>query len=150
MKSALSLPLLVAASLLASGCMTYPSDKAGSNVSLRASLDGKHEVPPVDTGAGAYVDATYSKETHILKWRLTVNGLSTPMTRGYFHGPDMLDRDAPLVEINPPFNGNFHSGGATLTEAQAADLLAGRWYVELQTEKYPAGEIRGQIVKASR
>ena len=145
-----ALPLLVGLSLLAGGCMTYPSDKAGSTVSLKASLDGKHEAPPVDTAAGAYVDATYSKETRILKWRLAVSGLSTPMTRAYFHGPDMLDRDAPLVEINTPFNGNTQSGGATLSEAQAADLLAGRWYLEIQTEKYPAGEIRGQVVKVSR
>ena len=36
-------------------------------------------------------------------------------------------------------------GEATLTDAQAADLLAGRWYVNVHTRAHPGGEIRGQV-----
>jgi len=32
-----------------------------------------------------------------------------------------------------------------LTPAQAADLLAGRWYVNIHTARYPGGEIRAQV-----
>ncbi len=38
-----------------------------------------------------------------------------------------------------------YKGKATLTAAQAADLTAGRWYVNLHTAKHPGGEIRGQV-----
>jgi hypothetical protein len=38
-------------------------------------------------------------------------------------------------------------GTAVLTDAQASDLLAGRWYVNVHTEANKAGEIRGQVVK---
>ena len=38
-------------------------------------------------------------------------------------------------------------GSATRTESNAAGLMAGRWYVNLHTAAYPAGEIRGQVVK---
>ena len=31
-----------------------------------------------------------------------------------------------------------------------ADLLAGRWYVNVHTQRYPGGEIRAQVVPASR
>jgi hypothetical protein len=144
----LTMASLIAVLLLVSGCMSYPSDKVGSNFNFKASLDGRHEVPPNDSTAGGYLTAQYSKETHILKWRLVVSGLSSPMTRGYFHGPDLLDQDATLVEIIPPFNGNEHNGGTTLTEKQAAELFGGLWYLDLQTEKFPAGEIRGQVLKA--
>jgi len=34
----------------------------------------------------------------------------------------------------------------TLTEQQAAEVLAGRWYVNVMTMQYPDGEIRGQIL----
>jgi hypothetical protein len=34
-----------------------------------------------------------------------------------------------------------------LTEAQAADLLAGRWYVNIHTAANPGGEIRGQVTR---
>jgi hypothetical protein len=38
-------------------------------------------------------------------------------------------------------------GSATLTDAQAADLLAGRYYINIHTAATPAGEIRGQVTK---
>ena len=38
-------------------------------------------------------------------------------------------------------------GNATLTEAQAADLIAGRWYVNVHTAANRGGEIRGQVTK---
>jgi CHRD domain len=36
-------------------------------------------------------------------------------------------------------------GQITLDPAQAADLLAGKWYVDIHTLAFPAGEIRGQM-----
>jgi hypothetical protein len=38
-------------------------------------------------------------------------------------------------------------GTATLTDAQAADLQAGRWYINIHTAANRGGEIRGQVVK---
>src|SRR6266851_816002 len=38
-------------------------------------------------------------------------------------------------------------GSATLTDAQAADLTAGRWYFNIHTAANKGGEIRGQVVK---
>jgi hypothetical protein len=37
------------------------------------------------------------------------------------------------------------SGEATLTDEQAADLEAGRWYFNIHTAEYPDGELRGQL-----
>jgi hypothetical protein len=48
-----------------------------------------------------------------------------------------------------PFVGSTDSpikGSATLTAAQAADLLAGKWYVNLHTAANGGGEIRGQAL----
>ena len=38
-------------------------------------------------------------------------------------------------------------GTATLTDAQAADLMAGNWYVNVHTAEHRGGEIRGQVTK---
>jgi hypothetical protein len=38
-------------------------------------------------------------------------------------------------------------GSATLNDAQAADLMAGRWYFNIHTAANKGGEIRGQVVK---
>ena len=38
-------------------------------------------------------------------------------------------------------------GEATLTDAQAADLAAGKWYFNVHTAANKGGEIRGQVMK---
>jgi len=38
-------------------------------------------------------------------------------------------------------------GSAILTDAQAADLMAGKYYVNVHTAANPGGEIRGQVTK---
>ncbi|OIQ70334.1 CHRD domain protein [mine drainage metagenome] len=38
-------------------------------------------------------------------------------------------------------------GSATLTDAQAADLMAGKYYINVHTAANPTGEIRGQVTK---
>jgi hypothetical protein len=40
------------------------------------------------------------------------------------------------------------SGSATLTDAQAADLEAGKFYFNIHTAANKGGEVRGQLVKA--
>ena len=38
-------------------------------------------------------------------------------------------------------------GSATLTDAQAADLTGGKYYINIHTAANPGGEIRGQVTK---
>ena len=49
-----------------------------------------------------------------------------------------------------PLSGTLTSpikGDATLTDAQLADLQAGRWYLNIHTDANKGGELRGQVVK---
>ncbi|MDB5871314.1 MAG: hypothetical protein JWQ07_756, partial [Ramlibacter sp.] len=36
-------------------------------------------------------------------------------------------------------------GETVVTPAQAADLMAGLWYVNIHSTQFPGGEIRGQL-----
>jgi hypothetical protein len=48
----------------------------------------------------------------------------------------------PITPAASPFEGS-----ATLNDAQANELLAGKWYVNVHTEANKGGEIRGQVTK---
>jgi hypothetical protein len=137
------LSVLVAALLLAGCGNFYPGDQVEKKPHFTAALQG--EKP-----GWASLTASYSPSRRILTWSLDYRGLSGPITWAEFRGPDIEGTDSAIVPINLPLEGNPHPGEATLTDRQAADLEAGRWYVVLKTEKFPAGEVRGPVVPASR
>ena len=90
--------------------------------------------------------ATYDTDSKKLSWTGTYSGLSGPATAAHFHGPAEAGKNAGVaVPITP--NTSPLAGSATLTDAQAADLQGGRWYVNVHTAANPGGEIRGQLTK---
>ena len=109
-------------------------------------MTGLNQVPSVATPATGRVDAVLDKNNRLFRWKMSFTGLSGPATAGHFHGPAGIGANA---SIALPFKGPVKSpleGRATLTPAQAADLLAGKWYVSIHTEAHPGGEIRGQMI----
>ena len=142
--SLVALALVGAGAVVAiSGCgsMMAPSNQ----VALTTQLRGANEVPPVASTASGSVDAMFNKATNLLRWKVNYSGLSGPATAAHFHGPAAVGANAgvALGWTNPIANGM--EGSATLTAAQAADLMAGRWYANVHTAANPGGEVRGQM-----
>ena len=134
--------LLVA--LLAPATIGLAQTASGSSA-LITRLSGESEVPPVVTGGRGSVEANLNKQTRVMTWTVTFSGLSGPATAAHFHGPAMAGENAGVIL---PLSGALASpmtGAATLTAEQAADLIAGKWYVNLHTAANPNGEIRGQL-----
>ncbi len=114
---------------------------------MKATLDGKSEVPPnASTGKGT-ADLDYDAATKKLSWKLTYSGLSGPATAAHFHGPAEPGKNAGVALAIPNATASPVEGSATLTDAQAADLVAGKYYVNVHTAANPGGEIRGQVTK---
>ncbi len=113
---------------------------------LTSTLSGEAEIPAVTTMGTGTVDVTYTPATKVLKWKVVYSGLSGPVTAAHFHGPAIPGQNAGVAL---PFKGKLDSpieGQATLTAAQADELLSGKWYVNLHTAANPNGEVRGQVV----
>lgn len=117
----------------------------GTVVAVQASLAGSSEVPPTSSAGTGTLEASYNQETHVLNYSVNYSGMSGPVKAGHFHGPAAPGANAGVVV---PFVGAMESpikGTAVLTPSQSADLLAGKWYVNLHTAANPGGEIRGQV-----
>ena len=136
--------VLVAAALLLGGCGSfYPGDPTEAKPQFAASLAS-------ESAAKGSLTANYSPSRRLLAWRLSYSGLSGPITWAEFRGPDIEGADSAIVPINTQLEGNPHPGAATLTDQQAADLIAGRWYVVIKTAQHPEGEIKGAVVGNAR
>jgi len=118
---------------------------AGPSVSVSSTLSSAAEVPPNQSTATGTLQGSYDKQSKLLSWKLVYSGLSGPATMAHFHGPAMAGENAGVVVplANPA---SAAESTATLTDAQAADMLAGKWYINVHTAANPGGEIRGQLI----
>ncbi len=116
-------------------------------VPFSATLAGASEVPPKTSAGKGTATASLDTATKMLTYDVEYAGLSGPATAAHFHGPAEPGANAGVVV---PFAtpASPIKGTATLTDAQMADLMAGRWYANVHTAANPAGEIRGQMARA--
>jgi hypothetical protein len=108
------------------------------------------EVPPHQgAGAGTAV-LTLDPATKTVSWKVTWHDLTSAATMAHIHGPATPTTNAPPIvwlsakgKMDPvpsPLEGS-----ATMTDAQWADLMAGKDYINVHTTTNKGGEIRGQI-----
>jgi hypothetical protein len=136
---------LAVALLLSLAMPTY-----AETAQFKADLTAASEVPPNQTTGTGTLTATYDSATKQLSWKGSFSGLSGPATAAHFHGPAEPGKNAGVVmwisTKGAPFASPFE-GSATLTDAQASDLMDGRYYVNIHTAANPGGELRGQLNK---
>ena len=114
---------------------------------FKATLDGKSEVPATTSAATGSADIDYDAASKKLSWTVTYSGLTGPATAAHFHGPAESGKSAGVAVAIPNAGSSPVEGSATLTDAQAADLESGKYYINIHTAANPGGEIRGQVTK---
>jgi len=142
-------PAILRSGLTALACaalLGIASPSMAATVNLKADLKAATEVPPTDSKGSGSVTATYDTGSKKLSWKGSVSGLSGPATAAHFHAGEPGKNGGVVIPIAGADKGSFE-GTATLTDEQAADLMAGKWYVNVHTAANKAGEIRGQVTK---
>jgi hypothetical protein len=114
---------------------------------MKVTLDSKSEVPPNTSAGTGTADVDYDAASKKLTWKLTYSGLSGPATGAHFHGPAEAGKNAGVKVAIPNATSSPAEGSAILTDEQAADLTAGKYYINVHTAANPGGEIRGQVTK---
>jgi hypothetical protein len=139
-------PAVFAGAILACGvALAWSVPASAEVVNLKASLTATSEVPPTDSKGTGSVAATFDTTSKKLTWKGNYKDLSGSATAAHFHIGDVGKNGAVAIPISP--NASPFEGSATLTDAQATDLLAGRMYVNVHTANHKAGEIRGQVTR---
>lgn len=131
-----------------SGCVPFngPTD-------LR-ELSGLQEVPPNQSFGSGFGRYELSADETELRFIITAYVLTGPVTAAHFHnapastaGPAVFDLAPFLTEVDQ----DVALAGASLLadwsiENVVEEIRAGRVYVNLHTDAYPDGEIRGQVL----
>jgi hypothetical protein len=118
-------------------------------VNLKAALKAANEIPPNDSKGTGVLTATYDDASKKLTWKGTYADLTGPAVAAHFHGatPPSPPAGNGAVAVPAPAPASPFEGSATLTDEQAAELLAGKWYFNIHTAANKGGEIRGAVTK---
>lgn len=120
-----------------------------ATTTFKADMKASSEVPAnTTTGTGS---ATVTLDGNKITWNVTFSDLSGPATAAHIHGPAPAGKNAGVLvwlSTKGKSAASPLTGSATLTAAQASDLMNGECYVNVHTAKNPGGEIRGQLMKA--
>lgn len=136
-----------------SGCKKDDDEVVDPLKRVTVTLTGAQEVPAVaTTGTGTaklIFDPLLKTINYNITWTL---GSATATTVSmHFHGAeDGSDSKNSGIVITltgfaPGNTGTFTGTTAALTDAQVAQLLAGKWYLNIHSSTVTSGELRGNI-----
>ena len=127
---------------LAVGVMFAGAAAQAEMMKFTTEMTGAAEVPPNDSAATGTAEVTLDTEAKTVTWVFTHDGLSGDVTATHIHGPATVTEAAgPVIDTTT----ETMEGTAPITDAQAAELMAGSYYFNVHTEKFADGEIRGQL-----
>jgi hypothetical protein len=112
-------------------------------VTFNATLSGASEVPANSSTATGTATLSYNKTTKMFILNATYTGIT--LTDGHVH-VGAVGVDGPVVFPLTSLASPISYTSPALTVAQEADLLGNLYYLNLHTEAFPGGEIRGQLV----
>jgi CHRD domain len=138
-KTALVLGLLAAT---AAGPMAH-----AAMTTYKATLTTAAEVPPVKGEGRGAAAVNVDTTTKQISWRVEYAGLSGPAGAAHIHCGAAAGANAGVaVPLGAALNlASPITGSGKLTDAQFADLEAGKCYINIYTAEHKSGEIRGQL-----
>ncbi len=147
--------LIILLLVVASATFSFAADK-----SFKAMLSGNESVPAVETMARGDATFTVAKDEKALSYYVTVSDIEN-VTAAHIHLGKKGENGPPVALITKEkragkFSGTLAEGTITKNELMGPmmgksveDLIKqiekGDAYLNVHTDKYPNGEIRGQI-----
>lgn len=127
---------------------TDPNVVTAKPVAMNAA--NERQTNPVVSNATGNVDASYNKSSKLLSYTVSWQNLSDSITGSHIHGTASRSQNAGVKHgftIPKTYQGGTYSGSVLVDGVAIKEdsLLAGFYYFNIHTKKYPGGEIRGQL-----
>ena len=139
------LPMIRQSTAAIAACAMFALPALAEEMKYTAELSGASEVPANESAATGSADVTVDTEAKTVSWTVSVQDLTGEPTAAHIHGPAGEDENAPPVI---DMSDSIMEGSADITDEQIGELQDGQYYVNVHTEEYPDGEIRGQLAAA--
>jgi hypothetical protein len=129
------------------GQILLETDKA-----YTAMLDAEQEVADVNSDATGLSTFNLSKSGMEVNYQVVVQGLTGPITMAHLHNAPAGVDGPVVVDLGDGINGNVISGtfDPAAFEGLLDEMMAGNIYINVHTDQFPAGEIRGQLMLNNR
>ena len=140
--------LILLASVLLFGYACNDDDDDDGKLGMdtfKATLSGMNEVPPNASTATGQATLTYNRDTKIFTIIVDYSGIAA--TAGHIHKGATNESGDVVFPFSSPIASPIGYSSIPLTAAEEKDLYDHLYYVNLHSAVYPAGEIRGQLVK---
>ncbi len=148
MRSLIRLPALLLAGLFGSAAVA-----SAAIVVFNFELTPEQETATVVSDGFGFANVTLDTDTNELTWEVTFQDLTSGLTAAHFHGPADFGEDTGFfVNMNPEtgVTSGVLLGSDFISETEAGWILDGMTYINLHTEMFGPGEIRGQVVPEPR
>lgn len=141
----LSGSLLLIMSVLMIAEFSCKKNDSSPIVTFQATLNGSSETPP--NGSTSTGVATLTYDSLAKKFDIVVNYTGIAPTAGHIHKGAPGVAGGVIFGFTDVSKSPVRYSSPVLTDAQKNDLYTGQYYVNLHSAAFPAGEIRGQLVR---
>lgn len=143
---------LLALFVAVSGFFFASCEEDLETLSKSQTMTGAQQVPAVVSSGTGTLAFTYNKSTRTLTYNATWSGLTDSVNNMSINGPAVRGQSGGILQsftlstVQRRKQGTF-SGNVYIDEQvfKEADLLAGKYYLNIRSKAFPNGEIRGQF-----
>lgn len=133
------------------GLSSAAPDYAGTEgppIKFRAALSADEQSAPTESPGAGVAEFVLDRPTQRLEWTISYNNLTSDAVAAHIHGPQTPGGNAGvLFNLAPNGMASPLANSVVLNDGELEYLLTGRLYVNIHTTRYPAGELRGQIMR---
>jgi hypothetical protein len=140
------LSLMVILLLATSGSVLVPTQAQNMSREFHTDLSAGNQTRLTISPASGTTDLVLDLTTLTLSWDVRFKDLISKPTAATLNGPSQPGANGlPYIDLAPNGIVSPLTGSAVLNEAEVQYLLTGWSYVNITTEKWPFGEVRGQL-----